>query len=77
MTEVSIGEWMAVITLGGTLIVGVAKFYAMFTKLDHTLGKLENTIIRVEKSQIEYGNRLSIIEEQIKSIFKQIGKEVK
>ncbi|AZP92878.1 MULTISPECIES: hypothetical protein [Enterococcus] len=77
MTEVSIGEWMAVITLGGTLIVGVAKFYAMFTKLDHTLGKLENTIVRVEKSQIEYGNRLSIIEEQIKSIFKQIGKEVK
>lgn len=77
MTEVSIGEWMAVITLGGTLIVGVAKFYAMFTKLDHTLGKLENTIVRVEKSQIEYGNRLSIIEEQIKSIFKQIGKEVR
>ncbi|EOH61789.1 hypothetical protein [Enterococcus mundtii] len=77
MTEVAIGEWMAVITLGGTLIVGVAKFYAMFTKLDHTLGKLENTIVRVEKSQIEYGNRLSIIEEQIKSIFKQIGKEVK
>lgn len=77
MTEVSIGEWMAVITLGGTLIVGVAKFYAMFTKLDYTLGKLENTIVRVEKSQIEYGNRLSIIEEQIKSIFKQIGKEVK
>ncbi|SFL61498.1 hypothetical protein [Enterococcus mundtii] len=77
MVEVSIGEWMAVITLGGTLIVGVAKFYAMFTKLDHTLGKLEKTIVRVEKSQIEYGNRLSIIEEQIKSIFKQIGKEVK
>ncbi|WP_066025027.1 hypothetical protein [Enterococcus mundtii] len=77
MAEVSIGEWMAAITLGGTLIVGVAKFYAMFTKLDHTLGKLENTIVRVEKSQIEYGNRLSIIEEQIKSIFKQIGKEVR
>lgn len=77
MAEVSVGEWMAVITLGGTLIVGVAKFYAMFTKLDHTLGKLENTIVRVEKSQIEYGNRLSIIEEQIKSIFKQIGKEVR
>ncbi|MDY4306487.1 hypothetical protein SNF32_00285 [Enterococcus mundtii] len=51
MTEVSIGEWMAVITLGGTLIVGVAKFYAMFTKLDHTLGKLENTIVRVEKAK--------------------------
>ncbi|EOH66106.1 hypothetical protein [Enterococcus mundtii] len=74
MEGITIGEWIAIITLGGSLMVGVAKFYAMFTKLDHTLGKLEKTIIRVEKSQIDYGNRLSIIEEQIRSIFKQIGK---
>lgn len=77
MEGITIGEWIAIFTLGGSLIVGIAKFYAMLTNLDHTLGKLEKTITRVEKSQIDYGNRLSIIEEQIRSIFKQIGKEKK
>ena len=45
----------------------------MFTRLGNTLEKLEKAISKLEQSQIDYGQRLSTIEAQIKSLFKQVG----
>ena len=77
MEALTVAEWIAIVSLAFTLIFGIAKFYAMFTKMDHTLSELNETIKELKKNQTESSNRLSIIEEQIRSIFKQIGKERK
>lgn len=72
-SSLTITEWIAVITFIGGLLFGLSKFYAMFTRLDSTLEKLEKAISKLEQSQIDYGQRLSTIEAQIKSLFKQVG----
>jgi len=69
----TITEWIAVFTFMGGMIFGFSKFYAMFTRLGNTLEKLEKAISKLEQSQIDYGQRLSTIEIQIKSLFKQVG----
>lgn len=45
----------------------------MFTRLDSTLEKLEKAISKLEQVQIDYGDRLSRIEEQIKTLFSRTG----
>lgn len=73
MDALTVAEWIAILSLAGTLVFGIAKFYAMFTKMEHTLKELNKTIKDLQQSQVEYGNRLTRIEEQIKTLFKQIG----
>ncbi|WP_429976667.1 hypothetical protein [Enterococcus sp. AZ051] len=72
-STLTITEWIAVVSFIFGLIFGFSKFYAMFTRLTSTLEKLEKAISKLEQVQIDYGERLSRIEEQIKHIFKQIG----
>lgn len=73
MDALTVAEWLAIVSLAFTLIFGISKFYAMFTKMEHTLKELNKTIKDLQQSQVEYGNRLTRIEEQIKTLFKQIG----
>ncbi|MEB4785536.1 hypothetical protein OZ002_02010 [Enterococcus sp. E4-150] len=71
--SITIAEWIAILTLASTVIFGVAKFYAVFTDLRKTLDRLNGTIQGLQESQSEYGNRLVAIEEQIKTLFTQVG----
>ncbi|WP_312541216.1 hypothetical protein [Enterococcus sp.] len=73
LTNLTVTEWIAVISFVGSLIFGFSKFYALFTKMDSTLKDLKKTIQEVEKSHAEYSTRLARIEEQIKTLFKSIG----
>lgn len=73
MSALTIAEWLAILSLAGTLIFGIAKFYAVFTRLDSTLEKLEKAIAKLEQTQIDYGKEMAAIKEQIKTIFKMIG----
>lgn len=72
-STLTITELIAVISFLGGLLFGISRFYAMFTRLGNTLEKLEKAISKLEQSQIDYGQRLSTIEAQIKSLFKQVG----
>ncbi|MFP8917164.1 hypothetical protein ACLI5Y_10130 [Enterococcus innesii] len=72
-STLTVTELIAVISFLGGLLFGISRFYAMFTRLGNTLEKLEKAISKLEQSQIDYGQRLSTIEAQIKSLFKQVG----
>ncbi|EPH92388.1 hypothetical protein D922_02472 [Enterococcus faecalis 06-MB-DW-09] len=72
-STLTVNELIAVISFFGGLLFGISRFYAMFTRLGNTLEKLEKAISKLEQSQIDYGQRLSTIEAQIKSLFKQVG----
>ncbi|MBO1094948.1 hypothetical protein FQS90_00080 [Enterococcus casseliflavus] len=72
-STLTVTELIAVISFLGGLLFGISRFYAIFTRLGNTLEKLEKAISKLEQSQIDYGQRLSTIEAQIKSLFKQVG----
>ncbi|EPH61165.1 hypothetical protein D931_02842 [Enterococcus faecium 13.SD.W.09] len=72
-STLTITEGIAVLSFVGGMIFGISKFYAMFTRLDSTLEKLEKAISKLEQVQIDYGDRLSRIEEQIKTLFNRTG----
>lgn len=72
-STLTITEGIAVLSFVGGMIFGISKFYAMFTRLDSTLEKLEKAISKLEQVQIDYGDRLSRIEEQIKTLFSRTG----
>nr|WP_216682480.1 hypothetical protein [Enterococcus innesii] len=72
-STLTITELIAVISFLFGILFGIAKFYAVFTRLDNTLGKLEKAIAKLEKTQVDYGKELATIKAEIKHIFKQIG----
>lgn len=72
-STLTITELIAVISFLSGILFGVSRFYAVFTRLDNTLAKLEKAIANLEKTQIDYGKELATIKAEIKHIFKQIG----
>lgn len=71
----TITELIAVLSFLGGILYGVSRFYAVFTRLDNTLAKLEKAIANLEKIQVDYGKELATIKAEIKHIFKQIGEK--
>lgn len=68
----SIEDWIAVLTFLGGIIFGLMKFYALFTRMDNTLKRLNDTVNSIEGRFEAHNTRLTRLEEQNKTIFRRM-----
>lgn len=68
----SIEDWIALLSFLGGIIFGLLKFYGLFTKMDQTLGQLNQTVKSIEERFDSHETRITRLEEQNKHIIKNI-----
>ena len=65
----NLSEIVTTLTFLGGGIFGLMKFYHVFSKLEETMGKVERAVDRLNDHEV----RISVLEQQNKTIFESIG----
>lgn len=72
--DLSVGEWIAIISLASGLFFSLAKFYHAFTRLNETISELNITIRNLNEKMDIHESRLVALETNNKSIFKRLDR---
>lgn len=73
--DLSVGEWIAILSLASGLFFSVAKFYHVFTSLNESISKLNETIVTLTQKYEDHERRITTLETQAVSMFKQLDKK--
>lgn len=67
--NLTVEQWLAVITFLGGIIFALMKFYHVFSQLEDSMKELKEAVERLNNHEI----RISRLEEQNKTLFRGIG----
>ena len=67
--NLTVEQWLAVITFLGGIIFALMKFYHVFSQLEESMKELKEAVERLNNHEI----RISRLEEQNKTLFRGIG----
>ena len=67
--NLTVEQWLAVITFLGGIIFASMKFYHVFSQLEDSMKELKEAVERLNNHEI----RISRLEEQNKTLFRGIG----